>query len=164
MHHITQANRPIFSDIFRRFYLRDQSDIGVIYFFRVCLVGGKIGRMEKKKKRRENCWERCLVGRERGREFWWGPGVFSSGPPKHYLPKLERKLCKTFWTKMAIQVHCVCIVHVPALPLFPIPLKKKKKNLTRHGRGLCLIASNCNTVAFFFLLFISNLLKKKKKN
>ena len=126
MHHITQANRPIFSDIFRRFYLRDQSDIGVIYFFRVCLVGGKIGRTEKKKERKY-CWERCLVGRERGREFWWGPGVFSPGPPKHYLPKLERKLCKTFWTKMAIQVRCVRIVYVLALPLFPIPLKKKKK-------------------------------------
>lgn len=23
---------------------------------------------------------------------WWGPGVFSSGPPKSFLPKMERKL------------------------------------------------------------------------
>ena len=67
--------------------------------------------------KRENCWERCLVGRERGREFWWGPGVFSSGPPKHYLSKLERKLCKTFWKKCPFKPTvcvraCLCFLFV----------------------------------------------------
>ena len=64
-----------------------------------------------------------------GEGIWWGPGVFSLGPPKHYLPKLgrkwEKKMCKTFWTKMPIQVHCECTVYEPTLPLFPIPYKKK---------------------------------------
>ena len=84
MHHITQANRPIFSDIFRRFYLRDQSDIGVIYFFRVCLVGGKIGRTEKKK-------ERKLLGevfgwKGEGEGILVGPRSFLSWPTKTLSP------------------------------------------------------------------------------
>ena len=53
----------------------------------VCLVGGEIGMRENRTK---NCWEECLVGRERGREFWWSPGVFSPDTPKHNLPKLGR--------------------------------------------------------------------------
>ena len=34
-----------------------------------------------------------MVGRERGRrrENWWAPGVFSLGPPKLNLSKMERK-------------------------------------------------------------------------
>ena len=37
----------------------------------MCLIGSEIRRMKKKMKenKRENCWERCLVKRER--EFWW---------------------------------------------------------------------------------------------
>ena len=53
---------------------------------------------EKKKKKkvesmRENKWEGCLVEKGRGREKWWGPAVFSLGPPKFNLSKMERK-CK----------------------------------------------------------------------
>ena len=40
--------------------------------------------------RTKNCWDECLVERERGREFWWSPGVFSPDTPKHNLPKLGR--------------------------------------------------------------------------
>ena len=29
---------------------------------------------------------------ERKENKWWGPGVFSLGPPKNFLPKIERKL------------------------------------------------------------------------
>ena len=32
--------------------------------------------------------------------IWWGLRVFSLGPPKHNIPKLERKLLKNIWTKM----------------------------------------------------------------
>ena len=34
----------------------------------------------------------CLVERERGREKWWGPQVFSPPPSKYNISKLERKL------------------------------------------------------------------------
>ena len=32
-----------------------------------------------------------MIGRGRGRENWWGLAIFSPGPPKFSLPKLERK-------------------------------------------------------------------------
>ena len=28
----------------------------------------------------------------RKKNKWWSPGVFSPGPPKNFLPKIERKL------------------------------------------------------------------------
>ena len=71
----------------------------------MCLIKSEIRRMKKikiKENKRENGWERCLVRRGRGREFWWDLRDFSPDPPKHYLPhlgrKFERKLCKIFWT------------------------------------------------------------------
>ena len=49
--------------------------------------------MEKKrvKNRRENGWEGCLDERGRGREKWWGPAIFSLGPPQLNLSKMGRK-------------------------------------------------------------------------
>ena len=41
--------------------------------------------------RRENWWEGCLDERERGREKWWGPAIFSLGPPQFNLSKIGRK-------------------------------------------------------------------------
>ena len=49
------------------------------------------GGKKKVENRRENGWEGCLVGRGRRRENWWAPGVFSLGPPKLNLSKMERK-------------------------------------------------------------------------
>ena len=39
---------------------------------------------------KENDFLRCLIGREKGREIWWSPSVFSPSPPKYILPKLGR--------------------------------------------------------------------------
>ena len=36
----------------------------------------------------------CLVKREKGREKWWGPQVFSPPSSKYNLSKLERKVEK----------------------------------------------------------------------
>ena len=76
----------------------------------VCLVGGEIGRMEKKKKKkRENCWEKCLVGRGRGREFWWGPGVFSSGHQNTISPNWGENCVKIFGQNYPCQIPlCTC--------------------------------------------------------
>ena len=41
-------------------------------------------RVENK---RENGWEGCLDERERGREKWWGPAIFSLGPHNSISPK-----------------------------------------------------------------------------
>ena len=59
---------------------------------RVCLVGVKSGWMENiGEKSGEKTVEVVVwLGGERERENWWGPGVFSPGPPKINLPKLGR--------------------------------------------------------------------------
>ena len=41
--------------------------------------------------RRENRWEGYLDERGRGREKWWGPAIFSLGPPQFNLSKIGRK-------------------------------------------------------------------------
>ena len=61
----------------------------------MCLIGSEIRSMKKKKmkeNRRENCWERCLVRRERRREFWWDLRVFSRDPPKTLSPHFGKKI------------------------------------------------------------------------
>ena len=67
-----------------------------------CSDGWILGRMEKKrvKNRRENWWEGCLDERERGREKWWGPAIFSLGPPQFNLSKIGRKWGRMCWTKL----------------------------------------------------------------
>ena len=50
--------------------------------------------------RRENWWEGCLDERERGREKWWGPAIFSLGPPQFNLSKIGRKWGRMCWTKL----------------------------------------------------------------
>ena len=40
---------------------------------------------------RKNCNLVCLIREENGKENWWGPGVFSPGPPNCNLPNLGRK-------------------------------------------------------------------------
>ena len=57
--------------------------------------------------------EKCLVGGGRRREFWWDPEVFSPGPPNTQSPQIgenERKLCKTFWTKMPMSMPIVYVL------------------------------------------------------
>ena len=41
--------------------------------------------------RRENGWEGCFDEGGRGREKWWGPTIFSLGPPQFNLSKMGRK-------------------------------------------------------------------------
>ena len=54
--------------------------------------------------RRENGWEGCLDERGRGREKWWGPAIFSLGPPQFNLSKMRRKWGRkegsVCWTKL----------------------------------------------------------------
>ena len=72
------------------------SDIILCIKPKVCLVGWILKRMKKekrkKKNRRENEWEGYLVERGKGREKWWGSIIFSLGPLKFNLSKIERKL------------------------------------------------------------------------
>ena len=43
---------------------------------------------------------------ERKKNKWWNPDVFSLGPPKSFLPKMERNLKRKignhFWTKIGL--------------------------------------------------------------
>ena len=89
----------------------------------VFLVEWILGRMKKKFKERERERERMskkfwrVFGWEveRGKE-WWGQGVFSSGLPKNFLPKMGRKLggrsLMNKWQKcpfvLAYGLHLVC--------------------------------------------------------
>ena len=54
--------------------------------------------------RRENGWEGCFDEGGRGREKWWGPTIFSLGPPQFNLSKMrrkwERKEGSVCWTKL----------------------------------------------------------------
>ena len=54
--------------------------------------------------RRENGWEGCLDERGRRREKWWGPAIFSLGPPQFNLSKMGRKWGRkgrrVCWTKL----------------------------------------------------------------
>ena len=55
---------------------------------RVCLVGGEIGRMEKKKKKKKKKREKSgekifkwVFGlKEERKIIWWGPGIFHQDP------------------------------------------------------------------------------------
>ena len=61
--------------------------------FRVCLFGGEIWWMENYEEKMERKTFRSMFGWvEREENKWWNPGVFSLGPPKSFLPKMERKL------------------------------------------------------------------------
>ena len=59
--------------------------------YRMCLFGGEIGWMEnfREKMGRKTFLECVWLGKE---NKWWGPSVFSSGPPKSFLRKMEKKL------------------------------------------------------------------------
>ena len=59
------------------------------------MFGGKIGWMENfgEKMKGKLFWHVFgWIGRKENK--WWGPGVFSLGPPKCFLSKMERKLSK----------------------------------------------------------------------
>ena len=59
----------------------------------MCLFGGEIGQMEnfEEKMGRKTFWSVfSWVGRKENK--CWGSSVFSLGPPKNFLSKIERKL------------------------------------------------------------------------
>ena len=71
----------------------------------MCLFGGEIGWMEnfgEKMGRKFFLSVFGWVGRKENK--WWGSCIFSPGPPKSFLSKIERKLKgeigHNFWTKM----------------------------------------------------------------
>ena len=66
--------------------------------------------------------------------IWWGLRVFSLGPPKHNIPKLERKLLKNICTKM------------PKLGFF-------KLHYVRCYLWFCFIYFFLGFLFFFFILF-----------
>ena len=59
----------------------------------MCLFGSEIGWMKNfwKKIKMKTFWI-AFGWVERKENKWWDPGVFSSGLPKNFLPKMERKL------------------------------------------------------------------------
>ena len=76
----------------------------------MCLFGGEIRWMKnfrKKMGRKTFLTVFDWVGRKDNK--WWGQGVFSPGPPKSFLSKMERKLkveiWHHFWTKVPM---CNC--------------------------------------------------------
>ena len=61
--------------------------------FRVCLFGGEIWWMKNYEEKMERKIFRSMFGWvEREENKLWNPSVFSLGPPKSFLPKMERKL------------------------------------------------------------------------
>ena len=59
----------------------------------MCLFGGEIGWMKnfgEKMGKKTFLSVFGWVGRKENK--WWGSGIFFSGPPKSFLPKMERKL------------------------------------------------------------------------
>ena len=46
---------------------------------------------QRKENRRNFEWKWCLVGVILEKRKWWGPPIFSHGPPFFNSPKLERK-------------------------------------------------------------------------
>ena len=64
--------------------------------------------------RRENGWELCLDERGTGREKWWGPAIFSLGPPQFNLSKMKRKWGRkggrVYWTKLPFSIPCQLFV------------------------------------------------------
>ena len=99
----------------RKFFSTFKTSIKAFTFnptlLRVCLVGWNLRRMKKKRmeNRREIEWEECLVEMGRGREKWWGPVVFSLGPPQFNLSKMERKWGRkggrVSWTKLPFSIQ-----------------------------------------------------------
>ena len=77
----------------------------IFWSLTLCLDGWILGRIEKKEwKIGENGWEGCLDERGRGREKWWGPTIFSLGPPQFNLSKMGRKGGRVCWTKLSFSL------------------------------------------------------------
>ena len=121
---------------------------------------------EDGKKGEKNGWEKCLVGRGRGRKFWWGPWVFSRAHQNTISPNRGenvRENCANIFDKNAhAKSHCVSAAALCFLfflnffsnplctcccPLFPILFLNF---LT--GRGWAFV-SNCSAASFFYYFY-----------
>ena len=77
----------------------------IFWSLTLCLDGWILGRMEKKRVENRREWMgRCLDERGRGREKWWGPTIFSLGPPQFNLSKMGRKGGRVCWTKLSFSL------------------------------------------------------------
>ena len=75
----------------------------------MCLFGGKIEWMKNFGEKLGSKTFFSVFGWVGSKENkWWGLGIFSLGPPKSFLSKIERKLKRkirhNFWTKMPCTV------------------------------------------------------------
>ena len=98
------------------------------FSIRVCSVGGKIERMKKERERERERERKWL-----GEVFDWKgeeEGIlvehrnFLPDSSKQNLPKLKRKLCKKFWTKMPTSKPTVYVL-LPIVSYSFFFLKKK---------------------------------------
>ena len=112
------------------FLCQSHFQVGVLFFifffyvsnyFRVFLFRGKIGWMENfEKKIGRKTFLRVFGWVERKENKWWNLSVFSLGPPKSFLSKMERKLKGEighhFW--MTMSMYNCTFTHVAFLHTF----------------------------------------------
>ena len=89
-------------------------------YFRVCLVGGEIGGMKrKKKKKREGKWERVLFDKGEGEKFFWWVQIFSTqAHTKFVFPKWKENRMKWVWWWNDKIAHVQCTWAKSSWPFF----------------------------------------------
>ena len=61
-----------------------------------------LSQPNKKRSEERRVGKECLDERGRGREKWWGPVIFSLGPPQFNLSKMGEKRRKCLLDKIAL--------------------------------------------------------------
>ena len=128
-----------------------------------------------REKWRENDSFVCLVRRERGRENWWGPWVFSPTPPKSNLSKMERKeswRSKDYFAPITLlphSAHCsatfalYCSNLLFSLSNINVTMASRKKATTTFFFHACLLFNISVTAAWdssSFLIYYFNQFNK----